>query len=166
MRNVVSGILFVMGILFVALILAVLSVTATAEVCTKSTDNQEIKESTPAPAALKDAEIVVITARGERYEFSSNAYKIVPREVKRVVARERVTCTQAPKKNTFMIGGRQDYTDVHGYKVDSSTGVVDGKRGPVLDATYLRHNVTERGLGLGAGIDTNGTVRGIIGVDF
>lgn len=175
MRNIVSGVLFVLGILLVAGLLAILSITATAEEnCITSTSKEEIKERIKtqdrAPKGLENGEIVFISERGQRYQFSSNTHKIVKREQERVVtrtvARERAVC-QAGTRNTFMLGGRKDYTGVQGYTNQSQTqGYVDGQKDLVIDASYIRRNIKDTGLGAGAGIDSNGTIRGIIGVDF
>lgn len=141
--------------------------------CTDIKSQNEVQEeqviTTDVPKHLKDAVIIVRTADGRESQVSANNFKVVPRKQQRLVTKVKEhterTCKAGEKKNLLFVGGRRDHVDLD-QSVVGKTGVVTSEKGPVLDINYMRKNLGNTPLGIGAGVDTNGVVRGMVGVEF
>lgn len=145
-----------------------------AEDCTDTQQKNEVQEeqviTTDVPNHLKDAVIIVRTKDGRESTVSANQFKVVPRKQQRLVTKvkeytERICKVSGKEKNLLMFGGRRDHKDLD-TQVNGKTATVESEKGLVLDASYLRQNIFDSKLGVGAGVDSNGTLRGIIGVEF
>lgn len=145
----------------------------TAEV--EKVDETREDVNTPVPKGLEGAKIIIQTKDGRSISMSIDQYKVVPRKQQFKVSIVRVTskmmCTvtkEAQDNNTVMLGIRKDHAGLSIEKSStptSETAEVISKRDAVLDVSYLRRKAVGR-LGVGAGVDTNGTIKGMIGIDF
>jgi hypothetical protein len=90
--------------------------------------------------------------------------KVVTEE--KIVVQERVVVKKAKENlNIVQVGLRQD--TVHtGVSVSSNSATVTEYKDLVADITYYRRKVTSDGIGLGIGIDANGVIRGVFGVEW
>lgn len=146
---------------------------AHAETCSTDTSSTTVDVledvNTKVPKALKGAQIIIRRADGKEEVLKAEDYKVVKRvqqfKVKERSVVQKLTCNKDPNKNLIMVGGRKDYTGLD-TTVNGKTATVESKRGLVMDASFLRQKVLDTRLGLGAGVDTNGTVRGIVGFEF
>lgn len=131
----------------------------------------ELKEdiNTPTPKGLEDAVIIVRTKSGKEYAMSANEYKVVPR-VQQFVTKERdyntVACIPNDKqeKNLVMWGVRKDFTGLS-TEISSNEAKVRATKDIVIDMSYMREQVIDN-IGFGIGVDTNGTPRAMVGVEF
>lgn len=140
---------------------------------------QEKKEdvNTPTPEQLKDAVILVKTKDGKVQEMKASDFKVVPRKqqfkVKERIIVQKMECQPKTivvekikrEKNLVMLGARKDHTGLT-TDVSGSTASVYSKKGLVFDLGYMRKNILDTPLGVGASIDTNGTLRGMLGLEF
>lgn len=142
--------------------------------CTDVQQKEEIKEerliNTDVPKHLQDATIIIRTKDGRESTISANQFKVVPRKQQFIVTKvkehtERTCKVSGKEKNLLMFGGRRDHKDID-TNVVGKTATVSSEKGLVVDATYMRQNVLDSKLGVGAGIDSNGVVRGVVGVEF
>jgi hypothetical protein len=147
---------------------------AFADNCTdvKSSSSVEKQQviSTDVPSHLKDAVIIVRTKDGRESQVSANQFKVVPRKQQYLVTEtkehtERVCKVSGKDNNLVSFGARRDHTGLN-KSVNGSTGIVSSEKGLVIDAGYMRQNILDSNLGLGGSIDTNGTLRGTLGVTF
>lgn len=159
--------------LIVMVAVSVLPLLARAE-C--QTDNNETisqsqdVERVETPKALEGARILVLPANSEEvYEFDAAEYMVVKRVKKTTTIhkdrRMAVICTEDSKKNEVLAGVRRDHVGLT-KQVTASSALVESRKAPVFDATYVRRDVLESGLNLGLSLDTNGTPRGLVGIDF
>lgn len=155
-------------------ILTLIMSLAFASDCTDVQQKEEIKEerliNTDVPKHLQDATIIIRTKDGRESTVSANQFKVVSRKqqfiVTKVIEHTERTCKVSGKeKNLLMFGGRRDHKDID-TNVVGKTATVSSEKGLVVDATYMRQNVLDSKLGVGAGIDSNGTLRGVVGVEF
>lgn len=161
-------------LMLVVLGVVALSISAKAETCTVDVVTSESEANhvinTDVPKHLQDAVIIVRTKDGRESQVSANQFKVVPRKQQRLVTvvkynTQRTCKVNTKDKNLLMVGGRRDHRDLD-IRVNGKTATVESEKGLVLDAAYMRQNLFDSALGIGAGIDTNGTLRGIIGVEF
>jgi hypothetical protein len=158
------------SILFTLILLAVC--TSNADNCTniqtQSVVNKTKVITTDVPKHLKDASILIRTNDGRISWFSANKFKIVPRKQQYIVT-ERIVHTdrlcKVKDKNILMVGARRDHQDLD-TRINGKTATVQSEKGLVLDAAFMRKNISDSALGLGIGIDTNGTLKGLVGVEF
>ena len=155
-------------------ILTLIMSLAFASDCTDVQQKEEIKEerliNTDVPKHLQDATIIIRTKDGRESTISANQFKVVPRKQQFIVTKikehtERTCKVSGKEKNLIMFGGRRDHKDID-TNVVGKTATVSSEKGLVVDATYMRQNVLDSKLGVGAGIDSNGTLRGVVGVEF
>lgn len=122
------------------------------------------------PYKLKDATITVTTKDGKVYTFKSDEYMVAKRlKTTQVVTKntlEITTCVSKKdeEKNLLMLGARHDHTDVS-VRSDGKTAIVSSEKDVVLDLGYYRKKIIKN-VGAGVGIDTNGTPKGMLGVEF
>lgn len=147
---------------------------AMAADCTDvQTVNAEVQTSTittDVPKHLQDATIIIRTKDGRESQVSANKFKVVPRKQQHLITEvkthtERVCKVSGKEKNLLMVGGRRDHKGLD-TRVVGKTATVESEKGLVLDAAYMRQNILNTNLGVGAGVDTNGTLKGMIGVEF
>lgn len=70
------------------------------------------------------------------------------------------------KKKNMIIGGiAKDYTGLN-TEVNGNTATVNSKKDLVLDIGYMRKNILDSDIGLGASVNTNGILRGFVGYEF
>lgn len=159
--------------MFTSILTAVISLVMASD-CNESQKSSEVKEeqiiTTDIPKHLKDAVIIVRQKDGRESHVSANLFKVVPRKQQRVVTKvvertERVCKVASKEKNLLMLGGRRDHTDLD-IAVNGNSATVKSQKGMVFDATYYRQNIGNTPVGAGAGVDTNGTLRGVVGVEF
>lgn len=156
-------------------ILTLIMSLAFASDCTDVQQKQEVKEeqviTTDVPNRLVGKEICIRDPKtGVSDCFSTEKFKVVPRKQQRIVTKvtehtERTCKVAGKEKNLLMVGGRRDHKDID-TNVVGKTATVSSEKGLVVDATYMRQNVLDSKLGVGAGIDSNGTLRGVVGVEF
>jgi hypothetical protein len=132
--------------------------------------------NTPTPKELEDAVILVKRKDGKVVEMKASDFKVVPRK-QQFKVRERTVLQQVKceptiiiekaeeKKNLLALGIRRDYTDLS-KSVNGNVGTLSSERAMVLDLSYMRQQLLGTDFGLGVGLDTNGTLRGILGYEF
>jgi hypothetical protein len=81
----------------------------------------------------------------------------------------KLTCKAKSRKNSVMVDARRDFTGV--FKSSSSTATtqtlkVSTEKALVPGLNYYRREILDSHLGLGAGVDANGTLKALIGLDF
>ena len=67
------------------------------------------------------------------------------------------------------LGARKDHVGVDADVKSTASGLeatISSEKALVLDAAYIRRKILQTPLGIGAGIDTNGTLKAIISTDF
>lgn len=155
----------------VALFLATIS---KAEVCTTSVEpavTKEVSVESPIPQGLEGATITVKATDGKEYTFPIGLYKVVPRQQIQTVEVSGPTTTKLcrveanEKKNNLSLGVRNDYTGIS-KSVSPGRATLKKDEGVVIDVEYYRRNLLLDAIGLGVGIDTNGTPKAKVGVDF
>lgn len=151
----------------------IINLVMAADCTDVQTTNAEVQTSfinTDVPKHLQDAVIVIRLKDGRESQVSANQFKVVPRKQQLLITEvkthtERVCKVSGKEKNLLMLGGRRDHKDLES-SVNGNVGKVISEKGLVLDASYLRQNIFDTNLGVGAGVDSNGTLRGVIGVEF
>lgn len=160
--------------LFTGLFLLCLSSTAFSADCTDVQSKEKVEATkeinTDIPKHLQDAVIIIRTKDGRESQVSANKFKVVPRKQQFIVTEtskhtERVCKVSGKEKNLIIVGGRRDHTDLD-IRVSGQTATVKSEKDLVLDAGYMRQNIFDTNLGVGASVDTNGTLRGMVGVEF
>ena len=155
-------------------ILILLFNLAFASDCTDvQTTNAQVQTSeitTDIPKHLQDAVIVIRLKDGRESKVSANQFKVVPRKQQHLITEvkthtERVCKVSGKEKNLLMVGGRRDHKNLD-TRVNGKTVTVESEKGLVLDAAYMRQNIFDTNLGVGAGVDTNGVVKGLVGFEF
>lgn len=144
--------------------------TDCTDVQTTSAEVQTSTITTDVPKHLQDAVIIIRLKDGRESQVSANQFKVVPRKQQHLITEvkthtERLCKVSGKEKNLLMVGGRRDHKDFD-TRVVGKTATVESEKGLVLDAAYMRQNIFDTKLGVGAGIDTNGTLKGMIGVEF
>jgi hypothetical protein len=160
------------------LLILLLSTTTLANECTESTEKQTNKVAynvnKDMPDHLKGATITITLANGKSSTVPANKFMVVPRKQYTVVGEsvnmtKTMTCKSKSKKNNISLDVRKDVVGLD----KSSTSIANGTQAKVLlekdlipTFNYYRREVLGDALGFGAGIDTNGVLKGIIGLDF
>ena len=156
------------------LLLLLLSTTVTANECSESSKKQS-DEVTYAvnkdiPNHLKGATITVTLVDGRTSTVSADKFMLVPRKQYTVVGEsstttKTVTCKAKNKKNILMVEARKDITELDTETTVNQAKVVT-RKDLVPGFNYYRREVLDSRFGLGGGIDTNGTVKALLGVEF
>jgi hypothetical protein len=161
-------------LLIIALILFTYYRLAKAENCSDLQTQSIIKKAriitTDVPKHLEGAVIIVRNKDGRESQVSANNFKVVPRKQQFIVTEtnkhtERLCKVNGKQKNLLLIGGRRDHKDLD-VRVNGNMATVSSEKGLVLDAGYMLQNINDSTIGLGIGIDTNGTLKGLVGVEF
>lgn len=170
---------------FILVLMMVLSQASySAEKCEVKDTPQDV--NTPVPKDLEGATIIIKTKDGKERFFQSSEFKVVPRKQQFKIKERMVVATEMcpriviprpimvvmgePKlKNLFMVGVRRDFTELD-ETVSGNKITLYSQKAIILDATYYRsgliNDMVSQKIGAGLGLDTNGTLRGIIGVEF
>lgn len=159
------------------LILILVSSIAIAKDCTESTtvSSQDVVHNvnTSMPKYLKGATITVTLADGRTSQVPAEKFMVVPRKQQTVVGQDKVVSKQvsckSDKKNLVIADLRKDVTGM-----DTETSIVPGgvqaktrsERELVPGINYFRRQVLDSDLGVGVGVDSNGTVKGMLGIEF
>lgn len=159
------------------LILILISSLALAKDCTETTQvsSQDVVHNvnTSMPKHLKGAMITVTLADGKSSQVPAERFMVVPRKQQTVVGQDKTVSKQvsckSDKKNLVIADLRKDVTGM-----DTETSLVPGgvqaktrsERELVPGINYFRRQVLDSDVGLGVGVDTNGTVKGMLGVEF
>ncbi len=143
-----------------------------AETCSSkaSFTSKEIDRevNTPARQELKKATIQVYSSSGKLIgTLPSDEYMVVPRKQKvtdlKIVTEEHKLCRDE-RKNLVTVGAREDFTGLTS-ESNSKSAKISSNTGLVLDATYMRENIVGP-VGAGLGLDTNGTPKAFLGLEF
>lgn len=132
--------------------------------------------NTKVPRDLEGAEIIIKRKDGTTETIKSEEFKVVKRKqqfkVKERSIIQRVECAptiivkeKKEKKNLLAVGARRDHTGLH-KSVNGNIGTVSSERAMVLDLSYTRRQILDSPFALGVGLDTNGVLRGLVGIEF
>lgn len=130
--------------------------------------------NTTIPKHLVGATICITLSGGGSSCVPSEKFMIVPRKQVTVLGENKtvtkaVKCSrvvQSPsKKNMVFADVRKDHRGLD-IKTEGSTASVESKKGLVPSINYYRRELLDSPVGAGLGIDTNGTVKGTLGLDF
>lgn len=164
-------------ILLAAVVLFAVSQADAQERCT--TISQDV--NTPVPKELKGKEICVRDPKTGVSDCSKSMdeYKIVKRK-QQFKVKEKIIVSTEPvyivkevtrvseakqNKNLVMLGVRNDYAKVS-QDVSGNTIRVYSEKELVFDLNYFRRMILDSRFGAGLGLDTNGTLRGMLGLEF
>lgn len=141
-----------------------------AQECTTQAKDVVFKIDNTPKAMFKNAKIIVKLDNGKEYTYDASKYMVVPRKQYTKVGQSTETmCKAKSRKNSVMVGVRNDHAGMDAQTKVVPNGVsakVESKKALVPDLNYYRREILDSHLGLGAGVDANGTLRGIIGLDF
>lgn len=126
------------------------------------------------PKYLQGATITVRLANGKETTVPAERFMVVPRQQQFVVGQavntsKTLTCKAKSRKNSIMVDARRDFTGVSkssSSTANSQTLKVSTEKALVPGLNYYRREVLDSHLGLGAGVDANGTLKALIGLDF
>lgn len=120
------------------------------------------------PKHLEGAVIIVVRKDGVASQVPAEKFMVVPRKQTTVVGEnkilsKRVSCDD--KDRNLLIG--EIKKEVTGLETETSGNEARtySKKELVPGVNYLRREVLGP-IGIGAGVDTNGTVKGLLGVEF
>jgi hypothetical protein len=126
------------------------------------------------PKYLEGATITVTLANGKSSTVPAEKFMVVPRVQKTVVGQnvliaKKVTCSKSGNKNLLIGEVRKDVTG-HETKTEAIPGGIQSTTSSVKEVVpginYYRRELFDSSLGAGVGVDTNGTVKGLIGIEF
>jgi hypothetical protein len=145
------------------LLILLLSTTALAKEVTYAV-NKNI------PNHLKGATITITLANGKTSTVSADKFMVVPRKQYTVVgesstATKTVTCSAKKNKNLIMLEARKDITELD-TEVNGQQAKTIAKKNIIPGLNYYRRDVLDTKFGAGAGADTNGTLKVLVGFDF
>jgi len=164
--------------LIIFLLFAVVSVAQAKETCEESV-TQHIEDvvyevNTDMPKHLKGATITVTLADGKTSTVPAERFMVVPRVQKTVVGQnvllaKNVTCSKSGNKNILIGEVRKDVTG-HETTTEAIPGGIKSTTKSVKElvpgVNYYRRELFDTPVGAGVGVDTNGTVKALIGIDF
>jgi hypothetical protein len=141
-----------------------------AQDCTTQTKDVVYAVNSQLPKHLQGATIIVRTKDGRESSVPAERFMVVPRKQYTKVGQSSDTmCKAKSRKNSVMVGVRNDHAGMDAITKTTPTSVsakVESKKALTPDLQYYRREILDSHLGLGAGVDANGTLRGIIGLDF
>lgn len=125
------------------------------------------------PKHLKGATICITLHDGKSSCVPSEKYMIVPRKQKTVLGENKVitksfrrtNTSTSDKKHMLFTDIRKDYKGLD-IDINDTTATVETRKGLIPSINYYHRQVFDSPLGLGIGIDSNSTFRGIAGVEF
>ncbi len=153
------------------------SVSYAGEKCSESQTEQledvVYEVNADIPSHLKGAKITVKLADGRESTVPAEKFMVVPRKQKTVLGQNKlvsknVTCSKDGNKNLLMLEARHDVTELESSTTtgpNSQTISVKSKKELVPGVNYFRRELIGP-VGAGIGIDTNGTPKGMLGVEF
>jgi hypothetical protein len=163
----------------IILLIIFISLSAMAsEACKEQLDLQtekvEYVVNSKIPNHLKGAVIIVRKANGEESKVPAEKFMVVPRKQKTVLGenvkeKKTVLCSEKSKKNLFFVDAKREITDLDvstSSGLNSSSAKVSAKKELVPSVNLYRRDVFDSPFGLGVGLDTNGSVKGMVGIDF
>lgn len=162
-----------MKYLIIALSLIASNVYA-GETCSESQNvsSQEVayEVNTSLPKHLKGATITVTLADGRTSTVPADKFMVVPRKQKTVLGQnqtitKKLSCNASSKKNILIGEFRKDVTEIE-TTTSGKTVNVESKKELVPGVNYYRRELFDSPIGAGVGIDTNGTIKGMVGLDF
>jgi hypothetical protein len=162
--------------LFISLLLVV-SVANAGESCQESesvaTQDVVYKVNKDMPNHLKGAKITVTLADGSSSTVPAEKFMVVPRKQQTVVGQDKVVsknlvCSKS-EKNILMAELRKDVKNI-----DTETTAIPGgeqvtvrsNKALIPGINYYRRELFDTRFGAGVGVDSNGTVKGMLGLDF
>ncbi len=141
-----------------------------------SQETQEVvhKVDTQTPSHLKGAKITITLADGSSSTVPAEKFMVVPRKQLTVVGenktvKQKLTCSGKEKKNIVMLDAERQITDLNTSTEATATGVTARTRSErtlVPGVNYYRRQLFDTAVGAGVGVDANGNVKGMIGLDF
>jgi hypothetical protein len=158
----------------VFMIMFLVSVVNAAENCSESAqvETQDVvyEVNTELPKHLKGATITVTLADGKTSTVPAEKFMVVPRKQKTLVGQnqtltKKLYCKVSGKKNIIMGEARKDVTEIE-TTTNGKSASVHSKKEVVPGLNYYRRELFDSPIGAGVGVDTNGTVKGMIGLDF
>lgn len=164
--------------LFTTILLLSLSVSA-KEMCeeTQKTITEDVMHvvNVDVPSHLKGATITITQADGKTSTVPAEKFMVVPRKQKTIAGQNKaivknVSCkVSSDNKNILMAEVKKSYTGLE-TKTEAITGgvkaEVSSKKEMVPGLNYYRRELFDSKFGAGVGVDTEGTVKGLIGLDF
>lgn len=162
---------------YIITLLLLVNVAYAGEVCEQdSTVNKEevvYSVDTTIPKHLKGATICVTLADQKSSCVPAEKFMVVPRKQKTVLGENKtitksINCSrtvEVSKKHTVYADVRKDHKELE-VTNNGSTATVESKKQLIPSINYYRHDVLDTPIGLGIGIDTNGTLKGAVGIDF
>ena len=126
------------------------------------------------PKYLQGATIIVRLADGRESSVPAERFMVVARKQKTVIGQNKTmstsrTCKAPSRKNSVMVGVRKDHAGMNVTTKGITNGVsakVESKKTLIPDLNYYRREILDSHLGVGAGVDSSGVVRGVLGIDF
>jgi hypothetical protein len=158
----------------IILLTLIASVSFAGETCseTQNVSSQEVayEVDTTLPKHLKGATITVTLADGRSSTVPADKFMVVPRKQKTVLGQnqtitKKLSCSKSGKKNILLGEVRKDVTDIDA-SVNGKTATVESEKALVPGVNYYRRELFDSPIGAGVGIDSNGTLKGMIGLDF
>jgi acyl-CoA hydrolase len=156
----------------ILLLLALTTTALASNDCTETTDvssepvTYEVNKRLP--EHLEGATIIVRLKDGRESSVPAERYMVVPRKQQLVVGENKVLSRSIrcdDKDRNLLVGEvRKDHRGLD-TEVNGSEAKTVSKRDLVPGVNYLRREVIGP-IGIGAGIDANGTLKGLIGVEF
>ena len=132
------------------------------------------KVNTEVPKHLQGATITITKADGTSSTVPAEKFMVVPRKQKTILGQNmfvssEITCKPKEQLNTVFIDVKKLPS-----KVESSTeSLPNGTKATstiykdaIPGLNYYRRKMLETPVGAGIGVDANGTVKGMIGLDF
>lgn len=157
------------------ILLTVISLSANAsDKCTYTEQEAETdvvyEVHTDTPKHLAGATITITLADGKSSTVPAEKFMVVPRKQKTVVGKNKVvlairSCNDDVKKTTVMLEARKDITDIETETIGNNAKTYS-KKGIVPGLDVYRRQILDTPVGIGAGVDSNGTLKGMIGLDF
>jgi hypothetical protein len=141
----------------------------------KQTESKDVVHTvdTSIPAHLKGAKITVTLADGRTSTVPAEKFMVVPRKQQTVVGQDKlvksvVTCS-SKNKNLIIADLRKDVVDIE-TETSAIVGGVTAKTRTEKDLVpginYFRRDLFDSNIGAGVGVDSNGTVKGMLGLEF
>lgn len=146
----------------------VLASFAHADQCKEETRSSDVayEVNTKTPEYLRGAIITVTLKDGSKSEVPAEKFMVVPRIQKTVVGQNKVTSRTCGGPKNILVGeARKDIQELE-TSTSGSTATVSARKGVVPGVNYYRRNLFDSPIGAGIGIDTNGTPKALIGIEF
>lgn len=126
------------------------------------------------PQHLQGATITVRLANGQQTTVPAEKFMVVPRQQQFIVGEsvnisKTLTCKTKSLKNSVIVDARKDFTGISkslSSTVNTQTLKLSSDKSLVPGLNYYRREVLDSPIGLGAGVDSNGTLKALIGLDF